>query len=566
MFDSTSTSKLGMDECSLYGKTRLKATLQHFSDVKIAEGSSLSFLAGSLTSSSGLSSLAVQELTVEPPVDKQPPTVSILGSSELGLCPSSADMLWKAQATGAGKQTYEWTVDGISQNLASTAESLQLEDFDLSIGSQVTICLLITDLFGDQATACLEVSRSTLAKPTLMIKSPMAGAVIQPHETSEFIGSVDAIPSCQDDGSQTLDNLRLVYKWILPSGITLTPDASRHSRVLQLPANTLSPDTAYEFELQAYSNNTPGNVGSEKFSFTTSPLPAVQCDAGTSRDVWMGEELELDASGSSDPAGSALEFSWSCFDISKAGVCRHKDNGVPLTAASTSDFSKFAVPADSFDAGSYQWRLEVRVDDLSNRIMQACTVDYTVKDVSVVKVHIDADRTKYNNRQLEVGSTSDGSIHRLTINRETDLVLKCLSATSSIEPLTWSLPSGDIATTNPTFQDWGDSSFLWLAPGSLSYGLHTFQCTGTALAPSNVSSGAATFNVRVPEPPKGGTCIVSCDNTTGDCGTNGAAAHVSSPALSSTTAQVVCKDFISTVSQELTYEYHATYGKSPMQE
>ena len=114
--------------------------------------------------------------------------------------------------------------------------------------------------------------------------------------------TLDARETADPDGDP------LTYQWRIierPEGSTATIDA------VTLRLTTFTPDEAGDYTIRITADDGTDSCRDELvLSVTEPPNTPPECDAGPDQAVALGDEVALDASGSSDPDGDALVYQW----------------------------------------------------------------------------------------------------------------------------------------------------------------------------------------------------------------------------------------------------------------
>ncbi len=185
--------------------------------------------------------------------------------------------------------------------------------------------------------------------------------------------SVDEGYTVRLDGSNSSDpdNDAITYAWTAPSGITLQNAATATP---SFEAPQVSADTQYNFTLTVSDGRLSATATATvtvqdtpvRMPAPTPPPPnsPPSADAGPDQTVDEDDAVTLDGSGSSDPDGSIVSYTWAA----PQGVTLQNDN----TAVPT-----FTAPSVSADTG-YTFALTVTDDDGAT---DADTVTVIVRDV-----------------------------------------------------------------------------------------------------------------------------------------------------------------------------------------
>lgn len=221
------------------------------------------------------------------------------------------------------------------------------------------------------------------------------------------------------DGSASfdLDNDPLTYLWTAPEGITLSDPTSATTDFM---APFVEEDTVYTFTLvvnDGTDNSDPDEVQVTVLQVNHPPV----ANAGASRNVVEGSSVSLDGSGSYDPDGDALSYTWNALD--------------PIVLFNPNSVAPSFILPQVTENTSYRFTLVVNDGALTS---QPDTV--TITAINVNKKPVAFAGGDFSVNELE-GAALDGS----------------LSYDADNDPLTylWTAPPevtlSDVTVANPTF-------------------------------------------------------------------------------------------------------------------
>ena len=232
-------------------------------------------------------------------------------------------------------------------------------------GLPIEICLTVEDYFGTTSAAvCHTITTSALPLPAVTIRS--VPVTLESDKTNTF----------EAEGFYSACNGResLIYIWTISPGISSTAVRLDDSS-LNLPLNVLEPNTHYIFQLEAWTENNPTNVGSVQVSMSTN-FPDLRCIIqGSGGTVSTIVEFVADASASYDPANQTVELTWECKERTSEGrytSCRDL-NGNLIIISNSDDYGILRIPANSLPASPYTMEATIR-ETVSGRV-QTCSND-----------------------------------------------------------------------------------------------------------------------------------------------------------------------------------------------
>jgi len=510
------TIAFGLDEghCD---RNNYYASMQHAAGTTAMVGTSLTLIGG-LQPASAISTTSPQTFLIQQPPSTVAPVARITGPQEVDLCESSM-MLKGGSSTGAGWRRYSWTsptstaLNTELQANAATRETIQVDGTYLAAGATLEVCLEVTDVFeAVSLQLCHSISRAALPVPTVQVVGSSASLVLETEaqNTLEGLATFSACVGRQD----------VHYLWTLPDsicgsveGCALDMGLILNSRYLIIPPGTLSAGLNVEITLQAWTTESPANVGKTVTSLQTT-YPELQCQiSGGSGQRSTTSELVLDASASADPAGDAFTISWICA-TSAGGDCRSA-TGALVEAAATATTGITTVAADTMILDTYVWTAEVRG---TQQRWKTCQTSYTMVAGTVLTLEMSIPEAgNIKDKQREPG-TWNGVDFDFLANEDDETKIECKTTVptgSADYDLAFANPAGDMAgfaglTTLTSETVNGDSTtismLLIVTAGTFSSGvISEIQCVDGA------SQGYSSLMVLGNDRPGSGSCTITPD-------------------------------------------------------
>ena len=533
----------GTNECYLSSnRTAIIGRVQHNRGVTVTSGFSISVLANSIESESGLSTLASSALVIQQPGTIIAPISVLSAPSMLDQCRLSATL--KASASyGAGMLTFEWTstsnsaLQNFLESQSPEAAELELTSEHLPApGQSIRVCVTVKDYFSSSPESCASIERIGLAIPTVEVTNP------NPNPNSTLSIAEEYFFEGRGSFSTCLDRETLSYRWTVTPAISTT-GMTTNQKSLKLPAGVLQANLEYEFRLDAWAATYPSNVGTTKTNVETS-YPDLRCRIkGTGGEASSIKEFVLDASSSFDPANQQVEIDWVCTQQNSAGgVTQCFDSAGDIITASQNQFGIGYVAAHTFPEGSYTWEATIRAP-ASNRAT-SCEVSYQMKEQQVLQIDLAVPSlTIYKEIQYSPGITTDQQNYNFLANADQKLQITCAVAVNESEHVTfaWSLADSSLQLPEGILDSTTTTRSSTLSLPAYSFGPGQIGSLG-CIAIGASARGASTFRVLVNDIPSGGSCILTP--------TEGARV--------TTNFKVQCSDFVDPTSSKLRYAFKYT--------
>jgi len=503
-----SVTKLGSDVCAMTSPTTIELTVgTPGAATGFIPNDEVMVLASSLSDAQGLGSNAAAAVPLQDSPTASDPVGAISGLNMIGPCDTL--VLDASSSIGAGDLDYFWTCpNDATMNTALKAYSSSTIELDASAlattGFEYELQLVVQDFTGKSSVALTHVaSKTDLPVPRVKLEGETARTVVPGDAVnlkvfSEFSGCVST--------RQTLS-----FAW---SQVTSSPYASDAVTIqgsgnsMYVAPNTLTAGKTYAFKVSASPTTDPGSI-TEFVATVSVQLPDVVASiAGGDGEASTADQLTIDASGSSDPAGAgALSYSWVCVDVTTGAACR-TSAGTTYSGDTTATLN---VPANTFTAGTYTFT--VTVSGSSDR----------AASTSVTLILLAASRrTGSVPRALVQLTTTEGVVissgeqngysYAAVVDPDQKLILSCSVAGSTTATFAWSeLNSASFGTaldltSTATSLLGSTGTNLVLAANALKQGaVYNFACAAT----DSGATGTGSLAVMVNTAPAGGACSVS---------------------------------------------------------
>lgn len=301
----------------------------------------------------------------------------------------------------------------------------------------------------------------TASGPAPTNRAPVAVAGMNQSVT------VGATVTLSGAGSSDPDNNPITYAWTITSKPTNSTATLSNASIVN---PTFKADVTGDYKLQLIVND--GKLNSAPSTMTVSASignRAPVANAGTGQTVTVGTQITLNGSGSSDPDGNPITYSWTITNKPSASTAT-------LTGPTTVN-PKVTLST----AGSYTFQLIVNDGSLNSA---ASTVTYTANSLPIANAGADLSGTTGLQVMLDGTKSSDPDNNPITYN----WTLPTRPTGSKLTAVTGN------TTSRPTFTP--DVAGLYVAQLIVNDGL--------------VNSTADTVNINVTAPPP--PPVVSCES------------------------------------------------------